>query len=310
MQDLDLQNTAVIRGRIIMTPQEAAERIAGAFEAGMAPWSRSSRLRLTCGLPVDAWTGRPFWGINTWLLELAAIERGYRSRFWATRRQWEDLGAVVVRHAGTSILADLQLDQPASGDYVLFNLEQVEVRRGAPVAALERFWVAPKMLPDYALARSLVDAIGAKVVPDDRCHCVVHEDSSRDFIGMPALDFFHGDLNLYWSVLLHELTHWVVLGRNRLCWNGDDSQGELIAEVGAAILATHCGIPKTGELDVQGEHVQAWIRGIREDIGYLSHACEVAERAASNVLTRRGMGPVPGNLAYLDVLIDRLVVEK
>ena len=71
-----------------MTETEAAERIAAAFEAGIAPWSRSSRLGMTCGLPVDAVTGAKILGVNTWLLELAAIKRRYRSRYWASEHEW------------------------------------------------------------------------------------------------------------------------------------------------------------------------------------------------------------------------------
>ena len=41
-----------------MTNAEAAEVIAAAFEAGIAPWSRSDRLHLTCGLTVNAATGK------------------------------------------------------------------------------------------------------------------------------------------------------------------------------------------------------------------------------------------------------------
>jgi N-terminal domain of anti-restriction factor ArdC len=160
-----------------MTDNEASDRIAAAFEAGIAPWSRSSRLRLTCGLPVNAATGKPIRGVNAWLLELAAIERRHRNRFWATSRQWEQVGG-VVRGDGTSVIDD---GEELVGERVLFNVEQVEVRRGAPLAALERFWIAPVALPDYDLAQRLVDATGARVVPDERCYCVVCSDPLTGF---------------------------------------------------------------------------------------------------------------------------------
>jgi antirestriction protein ArdC len=266
-----------------MTAKEASERIAVAFEAGIAPWSRSSRLRLTCGLPANAATGKPFRGVNTWLLELSAIRKKYRNRFWATRQQWEHLGGVAVRGEGTPVIDDGEAEQ-TGGERVLFNVEQVEVRRDSPVAALERFWVAPETFPDYDLARRLVDATGARVVPADRCYCVVHPDASQDFIAMKPVDASWGEDDLWWSVMFHELTHWVVLGFHRLRWRGDDSQGELIAEIGAAILTTRCGIPMSRELRHDGEHVGAWIEGVRRGICYLTHACTVAEVASSYVI--------------------------
>jgi antirestriction protein ArdC len=191
-----------------MTLEEASEQIAAAFEAGIAPWSRSSRLSITCGLPVNAATWKRYRGVNDWLLELAAIDRTYRNKFWATRRQWQNLGGVVVRGEGTPVIDDGDREQ-SDGDRVLFNLEQVEVRRGGPVAALERFWVAPETFPDYDLAQRLLDATGARVVIAERYYCVVCSDPSQDFIAMKSLDPIWGNTDFWWSALFHELTHWV-----------------------------------------------------------------------------------------------------
>jgi antirestriction protein ArdC len=265
-----------------MTLKEASGRIAAAFEAGVAPWSRSDRLRLTCGLPVSAATGKPFRGINTWLLELSAIRKKYRNRFWATRRQWEQLGGVVVWGDGTPVIDDGE-DQQTGGELLFYNLEQVEVRRGAPVAALDRFWVAPPMIPDYELAQRLVDSTGARVVPDERCHCLVSIDTSRDFIGMKPLDPLWCDTAYWWSVMFHELTHWVAVGRRRVRWDGPYNQGELIADIGATTLTNICGIPMRYDLG-DGGHVRDWIEQIRKNIGYLNMACAVAEVAVGFVV--------------------------
>jgi antirestriction protein ArdC len=266
-----------------MTLEEASERIAAAFEAGIAPWSRSSRLFITCGLPVNAATSKRYGGVNTWLLELAAIDRMYRNKFWATRRQWQNLGGVVVRGEGTPVIDDGDREQ-SDGDRVLFNLEQVEVRRGAPVAALERFWVAPETFPDYDLARRLVHATGARVVPGERSICVVHADTSKDYIAMKPVDRYWGGDNYWWSVMFHELTHWVVLGYRRLRWRGEYSQGELIADIGATNLTNRCGIPMRDALRDQQEYAEDWINQIRENIGYLTLACAVAEVATGYVM--------------------------
>ena len=265
-----------------MTTEEASERIAAAFEAGIAPWSRSTRLRITCGLPVDAATGQPIRGVNTWLLELAAIEKRYRNRFWATRRQWEDLGGVIVRGEGTPVLAEGE-DEQTEGERVLFNLEQVEVRRGAPLAALDRFWVAPPSFPDYDLARRLLDATGARIVTGDRCHCLIYADGLETTSSCRRSGTSGA---AQWLVVGHVPrvdplgrpgAQSALLGRNY-------SQGELIAEIGATFLTNRCGIPMRRDLEGNGEHVDAWVNGIREDLGYLTHACAVAEVASSHVL--------------------------
>jgi antirestriction protein ArdC len=267
-------------GRKVESP---SERIVLAFEAGIAPWSRSSRLRLTCGLPVDAWTGDRFRGVNTWLLELSSIERSYRNRYWATRRQWMDLGG-IVQGEGTPIIEDGDV----SRERVVYNLEQVEVGREAPVAILDRFRVAVMTNSDYVMAERVLRASGARVVPDEFCRCVIYRDEALDFIGMPPLSFFGGDRDRYWSVMFHELIHWVVLRSRKDCWNRDPSPGELVAEIGAAILTTRCGIPMSGNLGRNANHVEDWIKGIRFHHSYLSHASKVADLAAEYLLSLAG----------------------
>jgi antirestriction protein ArdC len=278
-----------------MTVAEAAERVAGAFESGVAPWSRPYHLRLlrgrpVWGLPVDAATGRPINGVDTWLLELSAIDGEYRNCYWATRQAWEEMGAVVVRGERTPVVGE-DGDNGTRSGRILYNLEQVEVRRGGPVAALERFWVAPRT-SDYDQARRLVRATGARIVTGDKpYYCRV---GHRDWIEMPPDSRFSFPSD-YWSVLFHELVHYVVLGLNRLCWDGDDMQGELIAEIGAAILTAHCGIPMRGHLGVYREHdlgdlVTAWIGAMRADAAYLVGACDVAWKAADFVVGMYGWG--------------------
>ncbi len=271
-----------------MDEQETADRIADAFEAGIAPWSRSHRLGFTCGLPFEARAGRSIRGVDAWLLELSAMGKNYRSRFWSTRGGWEHLGGVVARGEGTPVIDDGAGGQDI-GQGLLYNLEQVEVRPGRPVTSLDQFWVAGKALPDDEMAGQVLMASGARLVPDDCCRCLVHgPDGDRDFIGMLPLKSFRGDEGRYWSVLLHELIHWVVLRSGRLCRNRDHAPGELIAEFGAAFLTTGCGIPMRGDLDPDSDHVRAWITGIRRHHGYLTYALNVAELAAGLLLCQAG----------------------
>jgi antirestriction protein ArdC len=272
-----------------MTAEEASERVAAALEAGFAPWSRPHRLRCAWGLPVNAATGQPYRGINTWLLELAAIRRGYRTRYWATREQWREIGAEVVRHEGTPILADLG-DEWTSGEHLLYAVEQVEVRRGVPASALDRFCIAPRQ-PDYALARRLVTGTGARIVTGDGAF--YHRVGRRDWIEMPPVSVYK-EIDTFWVVLFHELIHWVVLGLDRLGWDGDPIQGELIAELGAAILTAHCGIPMRDDLATRRRHllgdlVAGWISGLRGDAAYLAEACVLVWRAADYVLISGGL---------------------
>src|SRR5438105_644002 len=91
-------------GHSLASVPRPVERVVSAFEAGIVPWSRPKRLGFACGLPVNAKTGETYEGINTWLLELAAIERGFRSSRWATREEWNSLGKRVIDHRRTTVI--------------------------------------------------------------------------------------------------------------------------------------------------------------------------------------------------------------
>ena len=55
--------------------------------------------------PANAATGKLYRGVNPLLLELAAMDKGYSSKHWATYRQWLALGLQVQRgQHGTKIM--------------------------------------------------------------------------------------------------------------------------------------------------------------------------------------------------------------
>jgi antirestriction protein ArdC len=68
-------------------------QIIAAIAAGQTsfslPW------RSVCGLPTNLASQRPYRGINTVLLWLVGGAKGYASPYWATYRQWLDLGCPV-----------------------------------------------------------------------------------------------------------------------------------------------------------------------------------------------------------------------
>src|ERR1017187_10197249 len=73
---------------------EITSRIVTALQSGnLPPWRRPWG-GINTGTPQNAVSKKNYRGINTLLL---GLNESYQSRFWATFRQWRDLGGSVRR---------------------------------------------------------------------------------------------------------------------------------------------------------------------------------------------------------------------
>ena len=80
------------------------ERIVTAIEQGVLPWRRPWRTSPNAGRPANVMSKRPYLGVNPLLLQIAAMQHGFSSRWWATYRQWSELGAKLRNAPSPSIL--------------------------------------------------------------------------------------------------------------------------------------------------------------------------------------------------------------
>ena len=62
-----------------------------------AEWERLWHVPASSALPTNASTGLHYRGVNTLSLWCAAAMKRYESPYWATFRQWKELGAQVPR---------------------------------------------------------------------------------------------------------------------------------------------------------------------------------------------------------------------
>ena len=95
---------------------------------------------------------------------------------------------------------------------------------------------------------------------------------------------------------LHELCHWTghprrlnrVLGRR----HGVDAYAyeELVAEMGAAFLAAHCGLPARLE---HASYIDSWLDALRRDKRLIFVAAGAAQKAADYVLGESISAPTP-----------------
>jgi antirestriction protein ArdC len=170
--------------------------------------------------------------------------------------------------------------------YTVFNASQLEF-------APERFELgtAPAW-PSIGQAEQLLTESGA----------VIRHGGNRafyapgeDLIQLPPPAWFpEGDG--YYATALHELTHWTghpsrlnrVLGRR----HGVEAYAyeELVAEMGAAFLCAHCGVP--GRLE-HASYIDSWLDALKRDSRLIFVAAGAAQKAADFVLGVSHSLPTP-----------------
>ena len=282
--------------------QSVTNRIIAALEQGTPPWICPWTDHTA--LPSNLSTGKPYRGINVLMLAIEAMDRCYSDSRWVTLRQANELGARVrkgehgtpivffkMKGIGETLIADADGDEqkrvvPLLRSYTVFNTSQLEFLP-------ERFELRPTPAwQPIGEAEQLLYETGAVIRHGgNRAFYSPTEDS----ITLPPPAWFP-NANDYYAVALHELTHWSghprrlnrVLGRR----HGIDAYAfeELVAEMGAAFLCAHCGLP--GRLE-HASYIDNWLDALKRDKRLIFVAAGAAQRAADYVLGESVSAPAP-----------------
>jgi antirestriction protein ArdC len=116
-------------------------------KGGLPPWRQSWCNDPNCGRAANIVSQRAYRGINPLLLQIASMRHGFKTRWWATYRQWDTLGCHVMRRPenvppgewGTTIIfwkPTVVIEKNNAGKeekktifilrtYTVFNLDQV-----------------------------------------------------------------------------------------------------------------------------------------------------------------------------------------
>jgi antirestriction protein ArdC len=278
-----------------------------AIESGAAdgrwemPW-----IKLGSGLPMRL-AGKPYRGINLWILSATAEEKGYRSAQWGTFKGWlgertEEHPDVCVRKGekgtevflwqpGTKPSRKRLAENPDAKSFLLtkvfhvFNRDQVDGLPPEPDAEL----------PEHERtehAEAYFDAIGADVrIGGDRAFYA----SVQDYIGIPELEQFSAPEH-YYSTLAHEHVHWTGhedrLNRDLHNRFGSEAYAaeELIAEIGAAFWCVQMGIAQAPRLD-HSQYVKHWLTILRGDRKAIITAAARASDALEHLNTAAAWQP-------------------
>jgi antirestriction protein ArdC len=177
--------------------------------------------------------------------------------------------------------------------YAVFSIDQVE---GIDVTMLvdevinfQPILMAEDLVNGYLASQSLkiYSAQNAAYSP------------SHDQLVMPEKNQFHS-VDAYYSTVFHELIHSTGSAK-RLNREGFEagvfhkfgSKGyafeELIAEFGAAILASHCGVDTSLETGQSGAYIKEWLKKLNEDKTLAYKAALKAQLAVDYILKESGL---------------------
>lgn len=288
--------------------EAVTNQIIAAIEAGTEkvtmPWHASGA---AITRPKNISTGNAYRGVNTVALWAAAATGGFAEGLWGTYRQWQDRGAQVRKGEKSSLIIfykEFARDDEAREDGLtnldrrfmvkasrVFNVEQVDGYER------EELDTSADPIDPIMAADAFVQATGA----------TVHEGGERAFyhriddtITMPDRFRFKDTATStatesWYSVLLHELTHWTG-AESRMAREfgerfGDDAYAmeELVAEINAAFLCADLGITAEPRSD-HAAYIDHWLRIMKGDNKAIFAAASAAAKASDFLASLQSEG--------------------
>lgn len=283
--------------------ERVTNQIIDALEGGTVPWARPWDPRI--GAPLSMSTRKPYRGINPFLLSIASQAGGYTSPFWGTYKKITELGGQVRKGERSTMVTfwktgKREVTDAVTGDtsekrwavlrsYLVFNAEQAD---GLP----DRFYEVPEGIAHDPIeaAQSILDGYIDRDGSPRLSHVVgqgAYYVPVIDQIVLPPLPAFL-TAEGYYSTAFHEATH-STGHRTRLKREGVTeahrfgdpvySQEELVAEMGAAMLAGVAGIEQA-TIEQSAAYLASWIGVLKGDAKLAIAAAGQAQRACDLIL--------------------------
>jgi antirestriction protein ArdC len=286
--------TAVLSGTKFNVYHAITEKIVAAIEAGAGtftmPWHRG---RTAAFMPINAMTEAPYRGVNVILLWADAMAKGFGAGHWASYRQWKSLGAQVRAGEKGSMIVFFKKAEPSDEKQDEERAPLRFIARASHVFNVAQVdgWQAP--MPEWRSDFEINQEVEAFVQATNAE--VRHGFDSalyrprEDRIEMPAPEQFFGTdtrtgTEAYYSVLLHELTHWSGAAHrlNRQFGErfGDRAYAfeELVAELGAAFLCAAFGVANEPR-DDHVAYLSSWLEILDRDYKAIFTAASQAQQA-------------------------------
>ncbi|MEK7538475.1 MAG: zincin-like metallopeptidase domain-containing protein [Patescibacteria group bacterium] len=276
---------------------EIIKAIEASGEEYVMPWHQRAG-----GMPRNALTHNHYHGVNTLALWVTCQLRGYTSPYFATYRQWSELGAQVRRGEKASPIIYFK-QREAEGEDEPHNDNTPKlppIMRSSSVFNAEQVdgWQKAEELPEDRTQQletvdTFISSLGAEVLYGGD---IAAYSRAFDRISMPERRQFVGTetssaTESFYSVLLHEHVHWSGhpkrLNRDLSGRFGTFAYAmeELVAELGAAFLCADLGIYLHPRRD-HAFYVRSWLTVLHQEktaIFTASSAAQVACRYLKEV---------------------------
>ncbi len=264
------------------------DRIIAAMEAGVVPW----RVPWRGNGPTSLATGKRYRGINTVILDMMTAIEGYELPLWGTYKQLQELGGTVRKgEKGTPVVLWKPSERTdANGDTVPYMLMRYftvfNVGQADGVEVPDRFTVDREPVPVLDGVEAALNYPGGPQV--------VHAAQDRAFyspkddrITLPLLTQFVSP-EAFAGTALHEAVHSTGHPDRLARFDLDGfncktyAQEELVAEIGAAMLAHELGI--VVEWEQHAAYLSSWLKSLNDDRGLIVSSAQKAQKAVDRVM--------------------------
>ena len=260
-----------------LTNQEAiTQRVIAAIESGQTPpWRRPISDRENDGFPTHPATLEPYQGVDVLMMNMAAMEKGFCSKFWAAADAWRYLDSKVCGEA--TFLAN---------GTPVYNAEQTLLSLGSVAYRSRRRRKAVAV--DYGSAEAVIKASGATI--HHRLGMEAAYYFAEDHIIFPQKWQFvqgPGGIEAYYDSLFHELAgHWTEPRLSWTCW--DNCVREFRSEMAAPFTTAELGLGVLSDMKKLTNHrkyLERWVKAMRADPTLIFNVTADASKAVAYLLS-------------------------
>ncbi len=268
-------------------------KIIDQLDKGVVPWKKTWKGSMYEPKNIR---GTGYRGVNRLLLAFSE----YDSPYWMTYKQAQGLGGQVrkgEKATPVTFWSFIEKEVTKNGEtkkkkigflryYSCFNLEQID---GIPEEKLKKFEIVPEH--DHDSIKEAEEIIASyKDIPEIKKGKPSYR-PMEDTIQMPDINSFETSEN-YYSVLFHEANHSTgsekKLNRDGIVkFDGFSteqySKEELVAEIGACFLNSHCGI-EAENFDNNLAYLQNWKSKLEDNPKLIISASSQAQKSVDYIL--------------------------